>query len=134
MDQNESILLNTIIKDWREVDGSTDEAQKEHLKNYQVEVKRSGYGGLWIDVVLPNGKTASLLLEGDQGALKVNTYSADPESTDAQDEADIILHIDEQGTQLTPYHTTAGSDVLYSHGEAQQVGGWSPKLALTTNN
>lgn len=95
------VLFATTMTDWRDHDGCGEDVPEEiRGGQYKIDISRSGYGGLYIDVESPAGVYSGLLLEGDMGFLKINTYGA-ADNLEGLDETDAIIHLDRDGTHVT---------------------------------
>lgn len=78
-EQESSVLLETIIRDWRAADGSEASIRPEHRGDFAVKISRTPYDGLMIEFVTPQGEAHAVLVEAVSGAVKLATYTTDPE-------------------------------------------------------
>lgn len=79
----DEVMLETTMRDWRCAEGMEDAVRPEHRGEFKVKISRTGYGGLMIDLETPQGEAHSVLIEADEGVVKLLTFTADTEERGA---------------------------------------------------
>lgn len=117
------VLMRGEIVDWRIGDGEGDDLSESQKQPWPVEVTRSSYGGVIMEFKAPDGTMRSVMVEVDNGNLKVLAYR-DPKQSE---QPDCSMHIMEDGTAVISASTTERGYMLYHEHGAHRVSGEIPQ-------
>ncbi|AOG02987.1 hypothetical protein [Bosea sp. RAC05] len=114
----ERLMTGTVV-DWRVSDGADEDLTEVQKKPWPVEIVKSGYDGLILEFKAPDGTQRQLMIEIEQGNLKILTYR-DPE---VSEQPDCAIHILPEGTAVSSTTTLETGYVLFhEHGSLRESG------------
>ena len=110
----DEVMLETTMRDWRCAEGMEDAVRPEHRGEFKVKISRTGYGGLMIDLETPQGEAHSVLIEADEGVVKLLTFTADTEERGwTKDEPDTRIFLTSFGTRVEEDHGVFPTVMLF---------------------
>jgi len=103
------------IVDWQEADGAGEDLSENQRKPWPVEIRRSGYSGIDIELTAPDGTNRTILIEVEKGNLVIRPYRDQERS----DEPDLKLTLTSEGSAIE--NTSRKGYVFYAGSGSQET-------------